>query len=83
MSCIPSMKEQKVAHYEWRSNGNSTGAYQPENEKAFRKLLSQVVLWVSVAVIAMIAVPTTVLALAITGIWQLADHILAKLERRE
>ena len=52
-------------------------------QKAFRKLLSQVVLWVSVAVIAMIAVPTTVLALAITGIWQLADHILAKLERRE
>lgn len=52
-------------------------------KKAFRKLLSQVVLWVSVAVIAMIAVPTTVLALAITGIWQLADHILAKLERRE
>lgn len=52
-------------------------------KKAFRKLLSQVILWVSVAVIAMIAVPTTVLALAITGIWQLADHILAKLERRE
>ena len=52
-------------------------------KKAFRKLLSQVVLWVSVAVIAMIAVPTTVLALAITGIWQLTDHILAKLERRE
>ena len=52
-------------------------------KKAFRKLLSQVVLWVSVAVIAMIAVPTTVLALAITGIWQLADHILAKLERKE
>ena len=52
-------------------------------KKAFRKLLSQVVLWVSVAVIAIIAVPTTVLALAITGIWQLADHILAKLERRE
>ena len=52
-------------------------------KKAFRKLLSKVVLWVSVAVIAMIAVPTTVLALAITGIWQLADHILAKLERRE
>ena len=49
-------------------------------KKAFRKLLSKVVLWVSVAVIAMIAVPTTVLAL---GIWQLADHILAKLERRE
>ena len=42
-------------------------------KKAFRKLLSKVVLWVSVAVIAMIAVPTTVLA----------DHILAKLERRE
>lgn len=52
-------------------------------KKAFRKLLSKVVLWVSVAVIAMIAVPTTVLALAITGIWQLADHILAKLERRK
>ena len=52
-------------------------------KKAFRKLLSKVVLWGSVAVIAMIAVPTTVLALAITGIWQLADHILAKLERRE
>ena len=52
-------------------------------KKAFRKLLSKVVLWVSVAVIAMIAVPTTVLALAITGIWQLAGHILAKLERRE
>ena len=52
-------------------------------KKAFRKLLSRVVLRVSVAVIAMIAVPTTVLALAITGIWQLADHILAKLERRE
>ena len=52
-------------------------------KKAFRKLLSQVVLWVSVAVIAIIAVPTVVLGLAITGIWQLADHILAKLERRE
>ena len=50
---------------------------------AFRKLLSQVVLWVSVAIIAMIAVPTVVLVLAITGIWQLADHILAKLERKE
>lgn len=52
-------------------------------KKAFRKLLSQVVLWVSVAVIAIIAVPTVVLGLAITGIWQLADHILARLERRE
>lgn len=52
-------------------------------KKAFRKLLSQVVLWVSVAVIAIIAVPTVVLVLAIKGIWQLADHILAKLERRE
>ncbi|CZT56734.1 hypothetical protein [Solibaculum mannosilyticum] len=52
-------------------------------KKAFRKLLSQVVLWVSVAVIAIIAIPTVVLGLAITGIWQLADHILAKLERRE
>ena len=52
-------------------------------KKTFRKLLSQVVLWVSVAVIAIIAVPTVVLGLAITGIWQLADHILAKLERRE
>ena len=52
-------------------------------KKAFRKLLSQVVLWVSVAIIAIIAVPTVVLGLAITGIWQLADHILAKLERRE
>ena len=52
-------------------------------KKAFRKLLSQVVLWVSVAVIAIIAVPTVVLGLAITGIWQLADHILAKLERKE
>ena len=52
-------------------------------KKAFRKLLSKVVLWVSVAIIAMIAVPTVVLVLAITGIWQLADHILAKLERKE
>ena len=52
-------------------------------KKAFRKLLSQVVLWVSVAVIAMIAVPTVVLVLAITGIWSLADHVLVKLERRE
>lgn len=52
-------------------------------KKAFRKLLSQVVLWVSVAVIAIIAIPTVVLGLAITGIWQLADHILAKLERKE
>lgn len=52
-------------------------------KKAFRKLLSQVVLWVSVAVIAIIEIPTVVLGLAITGIWQLADHILAKLERRE
>lgn len=52
-------------------------------KKAFRKLLSQMVLWISVAVIAIIAVPTVVLGLAITGIWQLADHILAKLERRE
>lgn len=52
-------------------------------KKTFRKLLSQVVLWVSVAAIAIIAVPTVVLGLAITGIWQLADHILAKLERRE
>ena len=52
-------------------------------KKTFRKLLSQVVLWVSVAVIAIIAVPTVVLGLAITGIWQLADHILARLERRE
>ena len=51
-------------------------------KKTFRKLLSQVVLWVSVAVIAIIAVPTVVLGLAIAGIWQLADHILAKLERR-
>lgn len=52
-------------------------------KKAFRKLLSQVVLWVSIAIIAIIAVPTVVLGLAITGIWQLADHILAKFERRE
>ena len=52
-------------------------------KKVFRKLLSQVVLWVSVAVIAIIAVPTSVLVLAITGIWQLADYILAKLERKE
>ena len=52
-------------------------------KKAFRKLLSQGVLWVSVAIIAIIAVPTSVLVLAIMGIWQLADHILAKLERRE
>lgn len=52
-------------------------------KKVFRKLLSQVVLWVSVAVIAIIAVPTVVLGLVITGIWQLADHILAKLEGRE
>ena len=52
-------------------------------KKAFRKLLSQGVLWVSVAIIAIIAVPTSVLVLAITGIWQLADHILAKLERKE
>ena len=51
-------------------------------KKTFRKLLSQVVLWVSVAVIAIIAVPTVVLGLAITGIWQLADQIQAKLERR-
>ena len=83
MSCIPSMKEQKEAHYEWRSNVNSAGAYRLENEKAFRKLLSQGVLWVSVAIIAIIAVPTSVLVLAIMGIWQLADHILAKLERKE
>ena len=52
-------------------------------KKAFRKLLSQVVLWVSVAIIAIIAVPTSVLVLAIMGIWQLADYILAKLERKE
>ena len=52
-------------------------------KKAFHKLLSQVVLWVSIAIIAIIAVPTSVLLLAITGIWQLADHTLAKLERRE
>jgi len=52
-------------------------------KKAFRKLLSKVVLWVSVAVIAMIAVPTVVLVIAITGIWSLADHVLVKLERRE
>lgn len=70
-------------HYEWRSNVNSTGAYRLENKKAFRKLLSQVVLWVSVAIIAIIAVPTSVLVLAITGIWSLADRILVKLERRE
>ena len=52
-------------------------------KKAFRKLLSQGVLWVSVAIIAIIAVPTSVLVLAIMGIWQLADHILAKLERKD
>ena len=52
-------------------------------KKAFRKLLSQGVLWVSVAIIAIITVPTSVLVLAIMGIWQLADHILAKLERKE
>lgn len=52
-------------------------------KKAFRKLLSQGVLWVSVAIIAIIAVPTSVLVLAIMGIWQLADYILAKLERKE
>ena len=52
-------------------------------KKAFRKLLSQGVLWVSVAIIAIIAVPTSILVLAIMGIWQLADHILAKLERKE
>ena len=52
-------------------------------KKVFRKLLSQVVLWVSVAIIAIIAVPTSVLVLAIMGIWQLADYILAKLERKE
>ena len=52
-------------------------------KKPFRKLLSQGVLWVSVAIIAIIAVPTSVLVLAIMGIWQLADHILAKLERKE
>ena len=63
--------------------GVSKTASQDEIKKAFRKLLSQVVLWVSVAVIAIIAVPTVVLGLAITGIWQLADHILARLERRE
>lgn len=51
-------------------------------KKAFRKLLSQGVLWVSVAIIAIIAVPTSVLVLAIMGIWQLADYILAKLERK-
>ena len=50
-----------------------------KTKKAFRKLLSQVVLWVS----AIIAVPTSVLVLAITGIWSLADRILVKLERRE
>ena len=54
-----------------------------KTKKAFRKLLSQVVLWVSVAIIAIIAVPTSVLVLAITGIWSLADRILVKLERRE
>ena len=52
-------------------------------KNAFRKLLSQGVLWVSVAIIAIIAVPTSVLVLAIMGIWQLADYILAKLERKE
>ena len=52
-------------------------------KKAFRKLLSQGVLWVSVAIIAIIAVPTSVLVLSIIGIWQLGDHILAKLERKE
>lgn len=52
-------------------------------KKVCCKLLSQVVLWVSIAIIAIIAVPTVVLGLAITGIWQLADHVLAKLERRE
>ena len=52
-------------------------------KKAFRKLLCQGVLWVSVAIIAIIAVPTSVLVLAIMGIWQLADYILAKLERKE
>ena len=35
-------------------------------KKAFRKLLSQVVLWVSSAIIAIIAVPSSVLLLAIT-----------------
>ena len=54
-----------------------------KTKKAFSKLLSQVVLWVSVAIIAIIAVPTSVLVLAITGIWSLADRILVKLERRE
>ena len=52
-------------------------------KKVCCKLLSQVVLWVSIAIIAMIAVPIVVLVLAITGIWSLADHVLVKLERRE
>ena len=38
-------------------------------KKVCCKLLSQVVLWVSIAIIAMIAVPTVVLVLAIKGIW--------------
>ena len=37
-------------------------------KKAFRKLLSQVDQWVSVAVMPIIAVPAGVLVLAITGI---------------
>ena len=52
-------------------------------KKVCCKLLSQVVQWVSIAIIAMIAGPAVVLVLAITGIWSLADHVLVKLERRE
>ncbi len=52
-------------------------------KKVFCKVLSQVILWVSVAVIVIIAIPTSVLILVIMGIWQLTDYILAKLKRKE
>ena len=52
-------------------------------KKAFRKLLSQVVLWVSVAVIAIIAIPTVVFGRSKTGILQQADPKHAKHVKRE
>lgn len=57
-------------------------ALQKNLIKAVFKLLEQVILWISVAVIVMLAVPAGILGLMIMGIWHLADHILAKLEGR-
>jgi len=53
----------------------------PNRKSNVRKLLSNLVLWIGIALIALLAMPAGIFFCGIFGVWSLVDRILKWIEK--